>query len=59
MSPETLYFTSKCTKKGGSGKWEREWREMEMEEEGRGEGKGRTAQCLKCIDAHADLPIIK
>jgi len=34
-------------------------REGEMEEERKGRRKGEDPQCLKCVDAHADLPIIK
>jgi len=45
--------------RGRSGKWEAEGREWEMEEEGNGRRKGDDPQCLKCVDAHADLPIIK
>ena len=46
-------------------KW-REWetgegegREGEMEEEVKGRRKGEDPHCMKCVDTHADLPIIK
>jgi len=43
----------------------REWetggegREGEMEEEVKGRRKGEDPHCMKCVDADADLPIIK
>ena len=47
--------------KGRALEWKREGegREGEMEEEVKARRKGEDPHCMKCVDAHADLQIIK
>ena len=60
--PKTADPLAELKGRGRSGKREGEGREGEMEEEVKGRRNGKDPQMpqyLKCVDAHADLPIIK